>query len=1485
MDLNDPRLRLQVLNNSNPSIRIATAPKAQPTINIAPPRPQPQIQQPSQGPSIQLPKPAPSVGPQITFAPSSGPAPTPQPAAPKSGGFGNFIKGVAASLAKPFVATGADVANTIGNSEVKLGGLLGIKAKSGVQTNKQQFGNTIGNYVGEDTPKQFGTNLAEEALTIAAPGAGSEASLGARIGTDAAIGSAYGGTNAFGEGQSPEEIAKQAALGGALGGAGGVVLKSAGGLLGKLTGNQTDRLVSNITKDNSASSIASKLGINHQAAQFLASETNPETVRAVLGNLETSHANGVPIANWDPVPQTPADLNNPNAQIAPGVFDPSNPPQSFLDANLPGTHAPGAPDPGLQLPPEDVKAIQDAGGTVPDNNSPSFQRGYGKPAQVGNPDIATTPNAPNAAKTAYDARTSMERENGAPAFERQGKEAIYNQLLQHVQSGKIVDDAEWQKQFDNLSKGYESELRQVGKNPGDATTKGKADAVNQKYEQAFQELNDNHDKTKVLLAAAKNTGDEGAAPVAENAAASPAATTPAATEIKQAIDEAPGVAPTSAKAGDVPADTTAAPATDAKSAFPNADPASQDAIQQVMDGLNSAEKANKANAPIVSAEKGAKAGAMGPSYDAAGGGEAGMQAKLSSLKGAHSKSNFDPISVDPDVQKTLLDNIEKSGLRPFEKLNTQNALRKVWGANPAKPVPSDINYIRTFFNNHYGEGVGDEMGKAIQDAVDAGGEGWKDVAAKLAGTPRALMATGDLSFGGRQGAALGSRFPKQWGRANVESVKYALNKDYFDTEMNKIKSADDYTTITDKMNVQLPAADKNTEEAFASADYAEKIPGAGKVVQGSDRAYSGGLTNLRYNVAHSIIDKAGGPDNYLKVMENVYGDKADEAMQALGEVINTFSGRGGKAGGLVESHMKTLSTTLFAPRLWAAKLNSLNPMWYGRIYKANPEAGKLALQTQATFLATAGAVLSLAGAAGATIEWNPESADFAKIKVGNTRYDILGGLQQNIRLLAQEATGKKINSQTGQQETLGDGFGKATRKDILYEAFQNKENPLLSLATTLLEGHDQVGNPVNVKTEVADRLIPLNVQDIHSTGQDVGSYVKGAAMSLPGFGGVGVQTYGTTPTKDMGKDASGKPTYKGPIADNMVTDASGQPILDSKGAPVTVTFPPNATPLQKQAMLDAKRVSALKDAYTSTLPANDQALMKLSDTQLKQYVSDGTIDQATFDHIKNVQKTAQSQSIGNNYKVAAGITSAPATATSQKFNSMDAKDQQVWLNAKNPDQNSVAVAHLLNQQKSAGLDDFKPSNALAKLYADYESDIGSHSTGDKAYTQIDLRNKAKSFQTSAAKLNYDQNANDIYNEGGSSDLKTLLSNGKVQKSDVDKAIDLDNKLYAAGLESSLKFSKTFRSAYGYGVPSTGGDSNSSGSSSGAVSQQLTGILPSFGSGNRAKKPTITSNSLQPKAPIKFKAPANSNPGAGSSTVKIAPFKTTSVTKLGNSVAR
>ena len=65
MDLNDPRRRLQVLNNASPSIRIASQPQQKLTVAKAPTQPQPQISiaQPKQY-NIAVPK-APAPDPSV----------------------------------------------------------------------------------------------------------------------------------------------------------------------------------------------------------------------------------------------------------------------------------------------------------------------------------------------------------------------------------------------------------------------------------------------------------------------------------------------------------------------------------------------------------------------------------------------------------------------------------------------------------------------------------------------------------------------------------------------------------------------------------------------------------------------------------------------------------------------------------------------------------------------------------------------------------------------------------------------------------------------------------------------------------------------------------------------------------------------------------------------------------------------------------------------------------------------------------------------------------------------------------------------------------------------------------------------------------------------------------------------------------------------------------------------------------------------------
>ncbi len=760
-------------------------------------------------------------------------------------------------------------------------------------------------------------------------------------------------------------------------------------------------------------------------------------------------------------------------------------------------------------------------------------------------------------------------------------------------------------------------------------------------------------------------------------------------------------------------------------------------------------------------------------YEQAGGGAAGLKAKLGALKGSYDSGELPPVDVSAATKQRLLDHIENDpNLREFEKLNTQVALAKVLGDVGGHLTPGEIKYL--------GKAFGPDFAESATQAVEATATKLskiKDAAGQVAGLPRALLSTLDFSFGGRQGAALGARYPKEWAIANRDSIRYAVDKGFFKQSMDAIENDGAYTTIVDKMKIALPAIQKDLKnEGFASADLAEKIPVAGKAIQGSDRAYNGGLTKLRFSTAKKIIDSYGGTDAFLK-----FFDGNDKALKDLGEVINTFSGRGGKPGGFVSKYGKPLSSALFSPRLWASRLNMLNPQFYARL---EPAARKIALQSAASFATTAGTILAIASAAGADVVWDPRSADFAKIKVGNTRYDILGGLQQNIRLFAQEITGTKIDSTTGKPSTLGPdrGFGKPSRKDILYQAFENKENPLVAFATHMLEGTDPAGNPYNPLKEAGKLVVPLNVQSVASSTGDQGSVLKGALQNVPGVFGVGVQTYG--PAK---KDQ------------------------------------PTATTQSIQAGKDAQKTKV--DEFTNSLSKDQQALIKESDASLKQMVKDGKIDQATANTINGLKKAKDN--LGG-VTTPDGLKSTDAIDFYKKYNSLTADGQKAYLNAA-PDKAAKGIADYLNKNKPTGVPDFPASNKLTKLYADYEHDINTHPD----YTVIDKNNKAKAFFASATKQTYTQDAQDAYNEGSSNDLKQLIADGQVSKDTLDKAVALDNALYASGISGTLKFSKTFRKAGGYDVPTAPGEvSSGSGSSSTTkekiVNQHLANLLPSAG---------------------------------------------------------
>lgn len=399
----------------------------------------------------------------------------------------------------------------------------------------------------------------------------------------------------------------------------------------------------------------------------------------------------------------------------------------------------------------------------------------------------------------------------------------------------------------------------------------------------------------------------------------------------------------------------------------------------------------------------------------------------------------------------------------------------------------------------------------IQKIVDdATGPSKTSRIVKLFSSFKALKATGDLSGGGRQGGVLGTRWAKDFKNSQIDSVKAARSQEFYDNGIAKMAD-DPFAKVLDEWGVDIVKPDGIMHEEAYPSNYAEKIPGVKNIVQAADRAFSYGLSKFRFDVAKKIYakEKTAGNDPAL------WTKKQKEAM---GRYINTGSGRG-DLGKFLDEHATTLNTALFSAKLWKSRLDLINPKYYLWDLKGTT-AQKYALQNAASFTATAATVLGLAEAAGATVSTDPRSSDFLKIKVGNSRYDILGGLQQNLVAIWRITSGEKKSSQTGKITDLDSSkFGAANRLSVLSDLFSSKEAPAVSEIFKQIKGSDQAGNrltPASRATSLASLPLPLGISDSSSAIKDTarnGGYnpqtiTEGVVKSSPGFFGIGVGTYG-----------------------------------------------------------------------------------------------------------------------------------------------------------------------------------------------------------------------------------------------------------------------------------------------------------------------------------------------------------------------------------------
>ncbi len=519
-----------------------------------------------------------------------------------------------------------------------------------------------------------------------------------------------------------------------------------------------------------------------------------------------------------------------------------------------------------------------------------------------------------------------------------------------------------------------------------------------------------------------------------------------------------------------------------------------DPVQKVAAAIKKAKPKRKVQEQIYSEERGKKLGeamAVGEKIP----GEKGFYAQLGKLKGELTKVEFESIRSEvgqKDIDALFKIVTKSTEVKGFQNITAKNGLAKLFGARGGKvPTEGELALLRKIFPEDFIKTL-QEARPLLQRMTEAGYE--------LANIPRSIMSSFDLSAPFRQGLFLISH-PKRFGQSFLKMFGQFKSEKAFQAVQQSIEGKPTYELMQES-GLALTQMGKGMllrEERFMG-QWAEKIPLIGRGVRASGRAYMGFLNKLRADVFEDLILKAErlglNPKNNMDLSKEI------------AKFINIASGRGGL--GPLEGSAKVLNTVFFSARLTASRLTLLNPAYY---IKADPFVRKEALKSLFAVTGAAGTILSLAKAAGADVGLDPRNADFLKIKIGNTRIDILGGVQQYMRAAGQIISGKYISSTTGKVITLAEGYRPLTHWEIAERFVGSKLAPIASFVRALMKGQDIKGEKISIPKEVGKRFIPMAISDIYEIAEENPELLP---ISWLGIFGVGLQTYKGRPSKVKG---------------------------------------------------------------------------------------------------------------------------------------------------------------------------------------------------------------------------------------------------------------------------------------------------------------------------------------------------------------------------------
>ncbi len=478
-----------------------------------------------------------------------------------------------------------------------------------------------------------------------------------------------------------------------------------------------------------------------------------------------------------------------------------------------------------------------------------------------------------------------------------------------------------------------------------------------------------------------------------------------------------------------------------------------------------------------------------------------------SLRGEDFSKDFvaDLSFITQDTKDEIFDVINS-----LSEWDAQIASEGMWKLLKNKlPHLSEVKALEKAF----GKGLVTQITRFTQQPLSLG-----DSVVDLINVPRALQTSFDMGAPFRQGNfGLKAGYADEWGAAFVDMLKAGRSEEYatlIDSLGREGVRGAFYKNIGLEITDLSRFAKLSAREEQYLSTFAENIPILGKGVKWSERVHAAFLNQFRMNITDSVVAAWRAEGRTLSTQD----------LKSLAEYVNHVSGRGdldsasrvvtkliGKTGTNVKGFKVPTgaSGVFYSPKLFLSKIQVHTDV----LTTESPLVRKLIARDLVKYYYTNTQLLRLAKQGekpfGWTVETDPTSTEYGKIKAGNSRYDVWGPMNPMMRFVARMESGVR-------KDTISDEIRDIERDKLTIRFGRGKLAPALGMAIDIGTKSNFVGEDVDVTTLkgigdfALDTVVPLVANDIIDAIRfgDNGFLAKAASGSA--FFGQGVVSYEPT---------------------------------------------------------------------------------------------------------------------------------------------------------------------------------------------------------------------------------------------------------------------------------------------------------------------------------------------------------------------------------------